>query len=131
MGLFAIHNKQKFGVGDVVAVGQRIKEGEKSRLQVFEGVVIRIKGREQGKTFTVRRIGAAMVGIEKIFPLHSPLVESVTVVKKGVRGVRHAKLYYIRKKPRREISKIYSRANKKEISKKATYNKKINVRKDK
>ncbi len=118
MALKAKHKDIQFGVGDRIRVIQKIKEKGKERLQVFEGIVIRIKGRDIGKTFTVRRIGVQQIGIEKIFPLESPLIESVEVVKKGLRGVRRAKLYYIREKPRKEIDKIYSRAKIREEAKK-------------
>lgn len=109
MSLTATHKQTNFGVGDKVKVVQTIKEGEKSRSQVFEGTVIKIKGDNENKSFTVRRIGAAQVGIERIFPLASPSLEKIEVTREGVRGVRHSKLYYIREKSKREIEKIYSR----------------------
>lgn len=109
MALKAKHNKTEFGVGDTVLVIQRLKEGDKTRSQAFEGMVIGIKGREENKTFTVRKIGAAKIGIERIFPLMSPSIEKIEVVRAGTQGVRRAKLYYTRTKPRREIEKIYSR----------------------
>ena len=109
MALFAKHKEIEFGVGDVIRVAQKIKEGDKKRLQVFEGIVIGIKGREENKSFTVRRIGAQQVGIERIFPIISPTIESIDVVRKGTKGVKQAKLYYIRNKPKREIDKIYTR----------------------
>lgn len=114
------HNNTEFGVGDKIRVVQTIKEGEKSRLQAFEGIVIKIKGREEMKTFTVRRIGAQQVGIERIFPLNSPVINKIEVVKSGVRGTRRAKLYYIRDKSRKEIEAIYSRASKKTTKKGAS-----------
>ena len=89
--------------GDTVRVWQKIKEGNKIRLQAFEGTVIARKhGREPGATFTVRRI-ASGVGVEKIFPLYSPNMERVEVIRRG--RVRRAKLYYIRHKAAREIKK--------------------------
>jgi large subunit ribosomal protein L19 len=112
MALTATFKDTKFGVGDRVRVVQKIKEGEKTRSQTFDGIVIGIKGREENKSFTVRRIGEAQVGIERIFPLSSTNIQDVEVVKSGSKGVRHAKLYFIRNKPRREIEKIYSRASK-------------------
>lgn len=127
MALFAKHNQEKFGVGDLVRVNQIVKEGEKKRKQVFEGIVIKIKGEPENKTFTVRRIGAQKIGIEKIFPLNSPVVDSIEVVKKGMRGVKRANLKYIRGKSKREIEKIYSRAVLKENTKK----KNIDVKKQK
>jgi len=113
MALFATHKETKFGVGDRVRVTQKIKEGEKERLSVFEGMVIGIKGRGEGKSFLVRRVGAQQIGIEKIFPLALPTITQVEVVKKGVRGVRRAKLYYTRDKSRKEVDQIYKKAVKK------------------
>lgn len=113
MAIQAKFKETEFGVGDSVKVHQVVKEGDKSRIQVFEGQVIGIKGRGQEATFTVRRIGAAQVGIERIFPLHSPNIEKIDVTKKGQKGVRHAKLYYTRTKSRREIDKIFKRTAKK------------------
>ena len=83
----------KFNVGDTVRVGVRIKEGEKSRIQTFEGTVIAKKHGGIQETFTVRRLSHG-VGVERVFPLHSPVVESVEVVREG--RVRRGKLYYLR-----------------------------------
>ncbi len=84
----------KFNVGDTVRVHFRIVEGEKERIQVFEGVVIARKGAESpAATFTVRRV-AFGEGVERVFPLHSPRVEKVEVIREG--QVRRAKLYYLR-----------------------------------
>lgn len=110
MAITANHKGVEFGVGDKVSVTQKIKEGEKERLQNFEGIVIGIKGRDVNKSFTVRRIGVQQIGIERIFPLFSPSLEKIEVTRKGSSGIRHAKLYYIRKKSKREIEKIYSRS---------------------
>jgi len=86
----------KFNIGDTVRVHFRIVEGEKERIQVFEGVVIARK-RGEGPTamFTVRRV-AFGTGVEKVFPLHSPRVEKVEVTREG--SVRRAKLYYLRER---------------------------------
>ncbi len=84
----------KFSAGDTVKVNFRIREGERERIQVFQGVVIRLQnGKGPAANFTVRRITAG-IGIERIFPLHSPLVESLEVTRYG--SVRRAKLYYLR-----------------------------------
>ncbi len=83
-------------VGDTVEVSQKIKEGEKERLQNFEGVVIAVKGNFGERTVTIRRIGVGGVGVEKIFPADLPNIEKVTVVKQA--NVRRAKLYYLRQR---------------------------------
>jgi len=86
----------RFDVGDTVAVSQKIKEGDKERLQVFEGDVIARHNNGVSSTFTVRRIGANAVSVERIFPLYSPLIESIKFVRAG--RVRRAKLFYMRKR---------------------------------
>ena len=86
-------NPPAFSIGDTVRVGVRIKEGEKSRVQAFEGTVIAKKHGGIQETFTVRRMSHG-VGVERVFPLHSPVVESVTVIRAG--KVRRSKLYYLR-----------------------------------
>lgn len=113
MAIIAKHKNVKFGVGDNVKVSYLVKEGDKQRTQIFNGVVIAIKGRAEGKTFTVRRIGSQKIGIERIFPLQSPNVEGVEVVRKGLRGVQRAKLYYLREKSKKESEKIFKRAKNK------------------
>lgn len=100
----------EFGVGDRVRVVQKVKEGDKSREAIFEGMVIGIKGREPGKTFVVRRIGEAGIGVERIFPVNLPSIDKVMVVKRGIEGVKRAKLYYTRKKAPTEIEMILKRA---------------------
>lgn len=80
-------------VGDTVKVHVRIKEGDKSRIQVFEGTVIAKKHGGISETFTVRRLSHGC-GVERVFPLHSPVVEKVDIIRKG--KVRRAKLYYLR-----------------------------------
>lgn len=83
-----------FKTGDTVRVHSRIKEGDKERVQVFEGVVIRKRKGTTGATFTVRKVSYG-VGVEKIFPLHSPTIDKIKIVSKG--KVRRARLYYLRK----------------------------------
>lgn len=117
MALRLKHKEIEFGVGDRVKVFQRIKEGEKTRVAFFEGMVIAIKNRADRKTFTVRRVGEASIGIERIFPIELPTIEKIEVIKKGTRGVKRSKLYYVREKSTREIDKIFSRSNKREASK--------------
>ena len=81
--------------GDLVKVYTRIVEGDKERLAPFQGVVIRIRGRDITKTFTVRKVSAG-IGIERIFPIHSPMIAKIEVKKKG--KVRRAKLTYLRQR---------------------------------
>lgn len=84
----------RFSAGDTVNVNFRIREGERERIQVFQGVVIRLNnGKGPAASFTVRRITAG-IGIERIFPIHSPLVESLEITRYG--SVRRARLYYLR-----------------------------------
>ena len=89
--------------GDTVKVWQKIQEKGKTRLQVFEGLVLAVKhGKEAGATFTVRRV-ASGVGVEKIFPLYSPLIDKISITKRS--DVRRSKLYHIRKKAAKEIKR--------------------------
>ncbi len=82
-----------FGPGDTVTVAYRIKEGNKERVQQYRGVVIKIAGQGDKKRFTVRKVSDG-IGVERIFPMESPFIESVKVMKYG--KVRRAKLYYLR-----------------------------------
>lgn len=82
-----------FNVGDTVKVYAKIKEGEKERIQVFEGTVIKRQGGSSRETFTVRKTSNG-VGVEKTWPLHSPNVDKIEIVRKG--KVRRAKLFYLR-----------------------------------
>ena len=94
--------------GDTVRVWQKIEEKGKTRLQAFEGLVLARKhGTEPGATFTVRRVSFG-VGVEKIFPLYSPMLDKVEVLKRA--RVRRAKLYYIREKVAREVRRQLRRA---------------------
>ncbi len=83
-----------FTVGDTVKVSQKIKEGDKERIQLFEGDVIAMHNHGMASTFTIRKIGSNSISVERIFPYYSPLVEHVEFVRKG--KVRRAKLYYMR-----------------------------------
>jgi large subunit ribosomal protein L19 len=84
-----------FEIGDTVRVHAKVVEGEKERIQVYEGVVIARKGGRNQETFTVRKISYG-VGVERIFPVHSPVITRIDVVRQG--KVRRAKLYYLRGK---------------------------------
>lgn len=83
----------KFNIGDTIKVGVNIREGEKERVQMFEGTVIAKKGSGVAETFTVRRVSYG-VGVERVFPIHSPNVVSVEIIRHG--RVRRSKLYYLR-----------------------------------
>ncbi|HEU4683912.1 MAG TPA: 50S ribosomal protein L19 [Nitrospira sp.] len=85
----------RFEIGDTVRVHVKVVEGEKERIQVYEGAVIARKGTANTETFTVRKVSYG-VGVERIFPLHSPVVTRIDVVRQG--KVRRAKLYYLRGK---------------------------------
>jgi large subunit ribosomal protein L19 len=82
-----------FRAGDTIKVHVKVVEGNRSRVQVFQGVVIRVQGSGIGRTFTVRKVSFG-VGVERTFPLHSPIFEKIEVVTRG--DVRRAKLYYLR-----------------------------------
>ena len=83
-----------FKPGDTVKVHVKIKEGEKERIQVFQGVVIRKRKGNTGATFTVRKVSYG-IGVERIFPLHSPIIDKIEIITRG--RVRRARLYYLRK----------------------------------
>lgn len=90
----------KFGeteihVGDTVRIHSQVVEGGKTRIQVFEGVLIRLRGRGENRTFTVRKIGAGRIGVERTWPLDSKSIVKIEVKKKNT-GVRRSKLYYLR-----------------------------------
>lgn len=83
----------RFKSGDTVAVHYKVKEGNKERIQIFEGIVIRVSGGGVSKNFTVRKVSSG-IGVERIIPLNSPLVEKIEV--KRIGKVRRSKLYYLR-----------------------------------
>lgn len=83
----------EFGPGDTVAVHVKVIEGDKERIQVFEGVVIKKKGKGMNATFTVRKVSEG-IGVERIFPIHSPRINKIERLRAG--KVRRAKLYYLR-----------------------------------
>ncbi len=96
----------EFGVGDRIVVNYKIIEGEKSRVQPYEGIVIAKRGAGHSQTFTVRRMGAGNIGVERIFPACSPNIESIKVVTRG--KVRRAKLYYLRERIGKAATKVKS-----------------------
>lgn len=113
--LRSIENEQirtdlpKLEIGDFIKVHAKIKEGNRERIQVFEGTVIAIKGSGLKETFTVRRVSYG-VGVERIFPVNSPRIDHIELVRKGV--VRRAKLYYLRDRVGK-AAKIKERLDKK------------------
>lgn len=90
----------EFRPGDTVRVAYRVKEGNRTRVQNFEGIVIKVKRNGYNSSFTVRKVSYG-VGVERIFPLNSPLIEKVEIVQRGM--ARRAKLYFIRQLSEREI----------------------------
>lgn len=92
---FSTNSVPVFEIGDTVRVHVKVIEGEKERVQVFEGLVIARKGRKISETFTVRKISYG-VGVERVFPVNSPNIAKIDVIRKG--KVRRAKLYYLRDK---------------------------------
>jgi large subunit ribosomal protein L19 len=92
---FAKKSLPHFEIGDTVRVHVKVVEGDKERIQIFEGAVIGRKGGRNSETFTVRKVSYG-VGVERIFPVHSPVIARVEVVRQG--KVRRAKLYYLREK---------------------------------
>jgi len=87
-------NKIDFSSGDRIRVHSQIKEGDRTRTQMFDGTVIAIRGRSENKTFTVRKIASSAIGVERIWPLNSPTITKIEVVKK--KKTRRAKLYFMR-----------------------------------
>ncbi len=83
-------------IGDAVAVSVKIKEGSKERIQKFDGLVIAMKGTGTGRTITVRKMSSG-IGVERVFLVHSPLIDNIKVTSSGKAKIRRAKLYYIRK----------------------------------
>ena len=89
------NNLPKFGAGDTVIVSYKIKEGNKERIQQFQGVVIQRRGSGATETFTIRKM-SGNVGVERIIPVNSPFIESITIVKRG--SVRRARIFYFRER---------------------------------
>lgn len=104
MAISAAIKDVKFNVGDLVRIHLRVQEGEKERIQIFEGLVIGIRGRDVNRTFTVRKLASANIGVERIFPLDSPWIAKLEVKKTG--HVRRAKLTYVRNQSARKVSQI-------------------------
>ena len=97
-------DKISFGVGDTLKVSLAVKGGEKTRIQVFQGIVIAIRGTGEGKNFIVRKIATGGIGVEKILPINTPTITGIEILKKG--KVRRAKLYYLRDLLGKKATKI-------------------------
>lgn len=93
--------------GQTVRVHYKIREGAKTRVQPYEGMVIAVKGAQESRTFTVRRQGIDNIGIERIFPLHSPKIEKLEIISQA--RVRRAKLYFVRDLSRKSTRKLVKR----------------------
>ncbi len=104
MSLKFKHQDTIASVGDTIRVHQEIVEGKNKRIQVFEGIVIAIKNAGRNKTFTVRKISANNIGVEKIFPVFLPSIKKIEVKRKG--DVRRSKLYYLREKIGKAATKV-------------------------
>jgi len=102
------YQDQTINVGDTVRVHQRIIEEKKTRVQIFEGVIIAVRGAGNGRNMVVRKIGAGGIGVEKILPLHMPSIEKIEVKRQG--QVRRSKLYYLRGRVGKAASKIKEKA---------------------
>lgn len=89
------YGENNLHIGDTLAVSSKVVEGAKVRTQVFEGILIRLRGRGENRTFTVRKIGAGGIGVERTWPLDSKSIVKIEVKKKTT-GVRRSKLYYLR-----------------------------------
>ncbi|KKU64053.1 MAG: 50S ribosomal protein L19 [Candidatus Amesbacteria bacterium GW2011_GWA1_47_16] len=94
----------EFHVGDLIRLHLRILEGGKERIQIFEGLVIGIRGRGENQTFTVRKMAAGGIGVERILPVFSPWISKIEVKKSG--SVRRAKLHYVRSQSARKVAQI-------------------------
>lgn len=105
MAKYMKYNDQSIAVGDTVRVHVRIQEeGDKFRIQIFEGILISIDNREKNKMFTVRKIATDGIGVERMFPLNAPMIANIEVKKQG--NVKPAKLYYLRDRVGKESTKI-------------------------
>lgn len=107
MAIKAVIKDVEVGVGDTINVSVLLVEGEKTRLQSFRGVVIKIKGREENRSFVVRRVAIGNIGVERIWPVNSPWIKKIEILKKG--NPRRAKLTYLKNRHGGEALKIRDR----------------------
>lgn len=92
-------------IGDTIRVHSQVVEGGKTRIQVFEGILIRMQGRGENKTFTVRKIGAGAIGVERIWPVNGRSIVKIEIKKKNS-GVRRSKLFYLRERTGRQAVRV-------------------------
>ncbi|MFZ1720969.1 MAG: 50S ribosomal protein L19 [Microgenomates group bacterium] len=104
MAQYFTYQDQKIAVGDTVRVHEEISEGDKTRIQIFEGLIIAVKNRGNGKSVTVRKIGSNGVGVEKIIPLQMPQLKKLELKRKG--SVKRAKLYYLRERIGKSATRV-------------------------
>ncbi len=104
MAQYFKYQDQTIASGDTVRIHQEVIEGDKKRIQIFEGIVIAIKNRGTNKSFTVRKIGANNIGVEKILPANLPTIKKIEVKRKG--HVKRSKLYYLRDRVGKAATRI-------------------------
>ncbi|MEP7166589.1 MAG: 50S ribosomal protein L19 [Candidatus Woesebacteria bacterium] len=109
MAKYFTYNNQEVSVGDTVRVAFNVAEGDKTRQQMFEGIIIAVDNREAGKAFTIRKIAAGGIGVERIVPVGSPALGNIEILAKG--DVRRAKLFYMRDRIGRQAMKIKKKIN--------------------
>lgn len=97
------HNNQEFFVGDTVKVNYKIKEKDKERIQAFDGIILAIRGIGENKNFLVKKEASDGITVERIFPINSPLIESIKRLRKPKKKIRRAKLYYLLNPKARKI----------------------------
>lgn len=111
------YQDQQISVGDTIRVHQTVVEADKKRTQVFEGIVIAIKNRGNNKSFTVRKIAANNVGVEKIFPVNLPSINQIELKRQG--QVRRSKLYYLRERTGKQATRIKEKGSQSKTKKSA------------
>lgn len=108
MAQYFTYNDTEVATGDTLRVHQEITEGDKKRVQIFEGIVIAIKNRGNGKSFTIRKIASNGIGVEKIYPVSLPSIKMIEVKRKG--NVRRSKLYFLRERIGKAATRIKEKA---------------------
>lgn len=99
------YNDTQIHIGDSLKVHSKVVEGDKTRIQIFEGILISLRGRGENKMFTVRKIGAGAIGVERTWPLNCKALVKIEV-KKAAKKVRRAKLYYLRERTGKEAVRV-------------------------